>query len=411
MPDKSFVTVVINSHGRDLKSEKATARQRTTMRKLTMAGKSGMYSWHGIDNMMPTIFRAAHELSKNPHVPFTQKLRAFSDHMCELGFNERIQKVYETETAKLPNDELLKACKVSKKSDWFLTSQVKYNHLYAFNVNDESNPWERNNFGIWLVDGSKGVLNSVDFDETKEKNNIMRQLGFPVWPLSKTQQPTERYAFTTTMFDLERLLKARYEVKYVNFIDLSCRHYQKTWYERASSLFMGSSDDEEMAEVSTSPLEQVTVGKQVTTVANTDVKIMKQQPSGLPANWKYVQIPRNGEYAYADTKNDVLSFDFPEAKVSFNPRKLTIMGIDMVTHKPPSIMPGAYPVTLPKDWEYVHIPTLDMYMYVNTKTGETNHDLPAHYSAYGGRKVKSARKRSIARIARITRITRKLRKF
>ena len=161
---------------------------------------------------------------------------------------------------------------------------------------------------------------------------------------------------------------------------------------------MGSSDDEEMAEVSTSPLEQVTV-------ANTDVKIMKQQPSGLPANWKYVQIPRNGEYAYADTKNDVLSFDFPEAKVSFKPRKLTIMGIDMVTHKPPSIMPGAYPVTLPNDWEYVYIPTLGKHKYVNTKTIETNDDLPAHYSAYGGRKVKSARKRSIARI------TRKLRKF
>jgi hypothetical protein len=206
------------------------------------------------------------------------------------------------------------------------------------------------------------------------------------------------------MFDLERLLKARYDVKYVNFIDLSCRHYQKTWYERASSLFMGSSDDEEMAEVSTSPLEQVAV-------ANTDVEIMKQQPSGLPANWKYVQIPRNGEYAYADTKNDVLSFDFPEAKVSFKPRKLTIMDIDMVTHKPPSIMPGAYPVTLPKDWEYVYIPTLGQHKYVNTKTRETNDDLPAHNSFFGGRKVKSARKRSIARIARIARITRKLRKL
>ena len=46
MTDNSFVTVVINSHGRDLRKEKATARQRTTMRKLTMAGKSGMYSWH-----------------------------------------------------------------------------------------------------------------------------------------------------------------------------------------------------------------------------------------------------------------------------------------------------------------------------------------------------------------------------
>jgi hypothetical protein len=401
MHDRSFVTVVINSHGMDLKSEKATARQRTTMRKLTMAGKSGMYSWHGIDNMMPTIFRAAHELSKNPHVPFTQKLRAFSEHICALGFNERIQKVYETETAKLPNDELLKACKVSKKSDWFLTSQVKYNHLYAFNVNDESNPWERNNFGIWLVDGSKEVLNSEDFDETKEKNNIMGQLGFPVWPLSKTQQPTERYAFRTTMFELERLLKARYEVKYVNFIDLSCRYYKKTWYERASSLFMNSSDDEDMVSMSpsTSPLEQVAVG-------NTDVKIMKDQPGGLPANWKYVNIPRNGEYAYANLKTGDMSYDFPQAKVSFKPRKLNIMGIDMVTHKPPSIMPGAYPVTPPKNWEYVHIPTLDMYTYVNTETGETNHDVPAHYSAYGGRRVKSAKKRN----TRNTRNTRKLRK-
>jgi hypothetical protein len=217
-----------------------------------------------------------------------------------------------------------------------------------------------------------------------------------VWPLSKTQQPTERYAFRTTMFELERLLKARYEVKYVNFIDLSCRYYKKTWYERASSLFMNSSDDEEMESPSTSPLEQVAVG-------NTDVKIMKDQPGGLPANWKYVNIPRNGEYAYANLKTGDMSYDFPQAKVAFKPRKLNIMGIDMVTHKPPSVMPGAYPVTPPKNWEYVHIPTLDMYTYVNTETGETNHDVPAHYSSYGGRRVKSARKRN-------TRNTRKLRK-
>lgn len=404
MNDKSFVTVVINSHGMDLRKEKATARQRTTMRKLTMPGKSGMYSWHGIDNMMSTIFRAAHEMSKNHHVPFTKKLRAFSDHICALGFNERAQKVYETETAKLPNDELLKACKVSTKSDWFLTSQVKYNHLYAFNVNDDSNPWERNNFGIWLVDGSNEVLNSVDFDETKERNNIMRQLGFPVWPLSKTQEPTEHYAFTTTMFDLEKLLKARYEVKYVNFIDLSCRFNKKSWYERVSSLLMKSSDDEAMVSTSpsTSPLEQVAVG-------NADVKIMKDQPVGLPANWKYVQIPRNGEYVYANLKTGDMSSDFPQAKV-FKPRKLTIMGVDMVTHEPPSIMPGAYPVTLPTNWEYVHIPPLEKHMYINTKTGEMNDDLPAHYSAYGGRRFKSARKR-ITRNIRNIRNTRKLRKL
>jgi hypothetical protein len=403
MNDKSFVTVVINSHGMDLRKEKATARQRTTMRKLTMPGKCGMYAWHGVDNMMPTIFRAAHEMSKNHHVPFTKKLRAFSDHICALGFNERIQKVYETETAKLPNDEMLKACKVSTKSDWFLTSQVTYNHLYVFSVNDDSDPWERNHFGIWLVDGSNEVLNSVDFDETKERNNIMKQLGFPVWPLSKTQKPTEHNAFRTTMFELERLLKARYEVKYVNFIDLSCRFNKKSWYERVSSLFMNSSDDEAMMSTSpsTSPLEQVAVG-------NADVKIMKDQPVGLPANWKYVQIPRNGEYVYANLKTGVMSSDFPQAKVSFKPRKLTIMGVDMVTHEPPSIMPGAYPVTLPTNWEYVYIPPpLDKYVYINTKTAEMNDDLPAHHSGHGGRKVKSARKRNTRNI----RNTRKLRKL
>jgi hypothetical protein len=83
------------------------------------------------------------------------------------------------------------------------------------------------------------------------------------------------------------------------------------------------------------------------------------------------------------------------------------MGVDMVTHEPPSIMPGAYPVTLPTNWEYVYIPPLGKHMYINTKTGETNHDLPAHYSAYGGRKVKSARKRNTRNI----RNTRKLRKL
>ncbi len=77
--DNSFVTVLINAHGRELRDERATPEQKQTLRRLSMAGKSGMLSGQGIPNMMPTIFYHAHELSIIKHLPF---LLTFSYAAC-----------------------------------------------------------------------------------------------------------------------------------------------------------------------------------------------------------------------------------------------------------------------------------------------------------------------------------------
>jgi hypothetical protein len=366
--DDSFVTVLIVAHGRELKHIKATREQNLTLRRLAMAGKSGMLSLQGIPNMMPSIFYHARVLSQNTHIPFTEKLRSMSSHLCELGFNERLQNTYE----ELP--ELSVTCKAPTKHDWFSTSQVKYDHLYDFTVNDESDPWERDVLGIWLLDGSKDVLESEDFNPTKEKNNIMHQLGLPVWPLTH-DQPTENHTFSTTMFDLETRLKNRYMVKHVNFVDLTCRYNPKSWVRRMSSWFVQSSDDDEMEDVTDATLEQVDMGGGVV------VEILKNQPRRLPENWKYVKIPRNGAYVYANLETGEMSPDFPKYEMSLRTTKVD----------PPSIT-GTTPMELPPGWVYRQDPVTGAFFYVNLTTGEINPVVPRPFSYYGGKFARSKSK-------------------
>jgi hypothetical protein len=382
--DDSFVTVVVNSHGRELKHIKATVVQQKTLRKLTEPGKSGMFAWSGIQNLTPSIFYNAHVLSKNPHIPFTEKLRRLSNHLCELGFNERLQKTYEWSELKGQK------CKVYTASDWYLTSQVKYDHLYDFSVEDALQPYERDIFGIWLVDGSEHVLQSGDFNPTKEKNNIMNQLGLPVWPLTKDQIPTENYEFSITMFDLATRLKQRYGVKHVNFIDLSCRSNPKSWFRRMSSWFVQSSDDDEMEDVPDETLEEVDVH-------GTAIQILKKQPRGLPSNWKYVKIPRNGAYVYANLKTGEMSPDFPKYEMSRRPRKRNISGVEIERVSHPSI-PGTQPVELPLGWKYWDVPSKNARVYVNERKNIANPDVPKPFSRHGGKITKSnKRKRARSR--------------
>ena len=378
--DESFVTVVVISHGKDLKSAKATVGQQKTLRKLAEPGKSGMLAWDGIENLTPSIFHNAHVLSKNPHIPFTEKLRRLSNHLCELGFNERLQKTYES-------SEIRQKCKVSTASDWYLTSRVKYDHLYVFSVNDALEPYERDRFGIWLVDGSEHVLQSGDFNPTKEKNNIMNQLGLPVWPLTKDQIPTENYEFSITLFELATRLKQRYGVKHVNFIDLSCRSNPKSWFRRMSSWFVQSSDDDEMEDVPDETLEEVDVH-------GTAIQILKKQPRRLPANWKYVKILRNGAYVYANLKTGEMSPDFPKYEMSRRPRKRNISGVEIERVSHPSI-PGTQPVELPPGWSYWDVPSKNVRLYVDENKGITNPVVPKPFSLHGGMITKSNKRKCV----------------
>lgn len=380
--DDSFVTVIVISHGKDLKSAKATVGQQKTLRKLAEPGKSGMLAWDGIENLTPSIFYHAHVLSQNPHIPFTEKLRQLSNHLCELGFNERLQKTYESSGI-----EIRQECKVSTASDWYLTSQVKYDHLYVFSVNDKLYPYERDMFGIWLVDGSKHVLQSGDFNPTKEKNNIMHQLGLPVWPLTKDQIPTENYEFSITLFDLATRLKQRYCVKHVNFIDLSCRSNPKSWFRRMSSWFVQSSDDDEMEDVPDETLEEVDVD-------GTTIQILKNQPRRLPENWKYVKIPRNGAYVYANLETGEMSPDFPKYEMSLRPIKRRNHGVVIQRVSPPSIT-GTKPMELPPGWSYWDVPSKNARLYINPISGDINPVVPKPFSPHGGRITKTRKRKCV----------------
>jgi hypothetical protein len=379
--DASFVTVIVISHGKDLKSAKATDVQQKTLRKLAEPGKSGMFAWNGIENLTPSIFYNAHVLSKNPHIPFTEKLRRLSSHLCELGFNERLQKRYES-------SEIRQKCKVSTASDWYLTSRVKYDHLYVFSVNDALVPYERDMFGIWLVDGSEHVLQSKDFNPTKETNNIMQQLGLPVWPLTPDQTPTENYEFSITLFELATRLKQRYSVKHVNFIDLSCRSNPKSWVRRMSSWFVQSSDDDDMEDVPDETLEQVDVGGGVV------VEILKKQPRRLPENWKYVKIQRNGAYVYANLETGEMSPDFPKYEMSLRPIKRRNHGVVIQRVSPPSIT-GTKPMELPPGWSYWDVPSTNARLYINPISGDINPVVPKPFSPHGGKITKSRKRKCL----------------
>ena len=376
--DNSFVTVLINAHGRELRDERAKPEQKQTLRRLSMAGKSGMLSGQGIPNMMPTIFYHAHELSKNTHMTFTEKLKKLSMLMCDMGFNEQVQKAHEV-------TPLTETCKTSTAADWFLTSQVKYNQYYELSVNNDTEPWDSD--GIWLMDGSEHVLRSEDFDPTKEKNDIMLQLRLlpSDWPLKKDEQPTENYTFSTTMFDLETRLKSRYNVKYVNFIDFSCRYNPKTLRQRVVSWFVNSSDDDEMEAAPDEILKQAQVGDIV-------VEILKKQPRRLPSDWKYVKIQRNGTYVYANMKTGEISHDYPASHFSLRPRMEYVKGVTgrkMERVQPPLLMSGVRPMELPPGWKYMRDPLTEALFYVNEKTGEINPVVPRPFSRVGGKFAKS----------------------
>ncbi len=290
--EQSFVTIIINSHGQDFMSLPANDEQKRTLRKFTVAGVSGNYSYN-LPIMDAVIFAKCEDLVTNEeyaHLPFHKKLELLTSYLKSHPhrFRESLQYSYEKLKEK-------KTTIVPTLDDWFSTAQVSYDHIYSFVINNPENPWERDVFGIWFVDGSSDARKRVNF--RGPKISIQKLLGY------------KDFDFETTLFDVAEKVKKTFGVKYVNFIDLSCR---------VSYKILKMTEAERLSRPRSLPITAPTprAGAELIDLNGMDLEIVEPQPT-LPRNWKYVRVLLNDNYTYFNTDTYLFSESKPTKGGSF----------------------------------------------------------------------------------------------
>ena len=288
----SFVTIIIGAHGADVRSSRASLEQHDTLRKLTMAGKSGHLAYVARD-VIDSMFHLAHQLARLEDVPFTEKLKFMSTELKRHKFGEKLQNIYHESQQKDGWRSL-----VPTADDWLSITNVSYNHEYHFVVNDPADPWEIEDFGIWLVDGSPQVLQDFKKDvpippDSLRYYNIMDRIGLPQWPDVK--------GTITTLFDVAHRIKTTFRVKYVNFIDASCRFVH---HPIAATDDVPSAGMSEIAPSTAHQPDIIQIG---------DIRMEKRskQPPDLPAGWVFGKNLTTGEYVFANPVSGAISPNFP----------------------------------------------------------------------------------------------------
>jgi hypothetical protein len=374
--DNSFITVIISAHGGDILDEPATDKQRKTLRKFTVPGKSGHLAYN-VKSLTDTIFYLAHELAKFDHLSFTEKLKLLKEYLLK---ERRLQLTQQGAFDSEPDDiKPILFASFPIITDWFHTSQVSYNHIYKFMVNNPANPWELTECGIWLVDGSPRVMQDFKDEptpDTMKYYDIMELLDLPKWPGTNT---------TTTLFELADRIQRKFGVEYVNFIDLSCRCV----YSRMGTSLVAS-DDVRSAEASEPRRSHDPV---MHPIGDTEMEIVDTQPTQLPDGWMYVKNPADGTYLYANTVTGEISVDFPNvpsgASVSV-PSKIKMGDLTMETAVTPTIR--GMPLTLPPDWVFAKGEGRNWGAYINTKSLRANPFFPGIYRSGGRSKKRMAKK-------------------
>jgi WD40 repeat protein len=286
----SFATIIISAHGADLREDRTTPEQHATLRKFTMAGKSGHIAYDARD-VIDSMFYFAHQLARLEDVPFTEKLKFMSTELRHK-FGGRLQNIYHESQQKDSWRSL-----VPTADDWLSITNVSYNHEYHFVVNDPADPWEIEDFGIWLVDGSPQVLQDFKKDvpippDSLRYYNIMDRIGLPQWP--------DKRGTVTTLFKVADKIKATYGVKYVNFIDTSCRF---VYHPIAATDDVPSAP---MSEIAPSTAHQ----PDIIQIGNIPIR-RHAQPPDLPPGWVFGKNLTTGEYVYANPDSGAISPDFP----------------------------------------------------------------------------------------------------
>lgn len=330
--DDSFVTVLINAHGRDITEDKAKPDQERTLRKFTVPGKCGHLTYSS-KALLDTIFDISYHQFATQSIPFTEKLKMLKTQLIQkYKFNELLQEMYECQ----PKSVKDKNTSCPTVNDWFSPTQVSYNHQYSFMAYDRTDPWENSQFGIWQVDGS-------NYTRIHKKHSIMDNIGIPRW--DATGIP--KWPYDITLFELANRLKQFFNVKYVNFIDLSCRY--------VAPVASGVSDN-----VTSAELRDITPKGQRLTFLPSQLEIMDKQPH-LPPNWQYVKNPKDGNYVFYNTTIREISTDFPG--------------------------------TLPPNWIFLKNRKDGGYYFHNTATGDISSDFPGRYPG-GSKKYSKKNKKT-----------------
>jgi hypothetical protein len=292
--EQTFVTIIIFAHGQDYITHLADDLQKSTLRKFTVAGRCGNYSYH-LPELEQTIFKLCEDFAKQHHIPFHYKLDNLRDILKEhsLGFKYQLQQIYHA-----LEDKDKKGTICPNVDDWFSTAQVSYDHSYSFQINDPSDPWEINSLGIWFVDGSPDARKISGF--TGKPLPIARQLGYPEFP---------KVNFEKYLFEIASDIKKKYRVKYVNFVDLSCRYSPK---------LMRMTEEERLSRTRSLPIAAPTprAGAELIDLNGDKLEILVPQPV-LPPNWKYVRVIRNDNYIYFNTDKLYFSDSMPKKGGSF----------------------------------------------------------------------------------------------
>jgi WD40 repeat protein len=300
--DDSFATIIIIAHGQDLRSRRATLEQQETLRKFTLAGKSG----HEVcvpNAVVDNMFYMAHQLARLEHVPFTEKLKYMRTESKRQQFDKIFQNLWVKEKTKTAAAAAAAAEAAKFKSlvptvdDWLSTTNVSYDHFYQFAAHDPADPWEIDKFGIWLVDGSPQVLQGfkdvpIPLDSLRYYN-IMDRIGFPQWHAAGT-------VTATTLFDVAEMTKRTFHVKYVNIVDMSCR---VVYQSEALDV-----QDDPISEIKPSASHQPDIQ-----IGDIRIKRMSKQPPDLPAGWVFGKNLTTGEYVFANPDSGEISPESPEA--------------------------------------------------------------------------------------------------
>ena len=292
--EDSFATIIIFAHGADVRSHRASLEQHDTLRKFTLAGKSGHLSY-AVQDVMDSMFYLAHQLARLEHVPFTEKLKFMRTESKRQKFGKILQDMYYEDPLKFEYWKSL----VPTADDWLSTTNVSYDHEYHFVVDNPADPWEIDQLGIWLVDGSPRVLQGFKDvpipPDSLRYYNIMDRIGLPQWPDVK--------GTITTLFDVAHRIKTTFRVKYVNFIDTSCRfvHHPITATDDVPSAGM--------SEIAPSASHQ----PDIVQIGDIRIEKMSKQPPNLPAGWVFGKNRMNGEYVFANPDSGAISTNFPEA--------------------------------------------------------------------------------------------------
>ena len=226
---ETFVTVIIKAHGRDLTKVRADAEQKATLRKLTVAGKCGSVIQDPL-GMSESIFYATNTLAADPgsiHMPSDRKLRIVEEYMHNplFSYPTLLHEAFKKE------QPVLFADVKPEQSDWFTATKVSYDHSYTF-VSYVENEWEREVFGLWFADGSVDARMRARFNPISESSTYRCDILKQVIDRDIHPNKDDFFNFEISMFALATQLKRVYQVKNVNFIDVSCRSYTKSLFQK-----------------------------------------------------------------------------------------------------------------------------------------------------------------------------------